>query len=288
MKLCNLVSYGVFNTGQRFPGKKQTAGRDVNYFELEYFLSATGKAIVDSRTYELSPGALLCGKPGQRRMSVLDFQCYFLHLSFEGDSPYKAVLERVPDYFQPMDVDVYGRLFESLITHLLNEGYDPESDLVNARLLELFYYLRRDSESGRNLPAQSDTPLHRLLPQAVRLIREQYPRNLTLQEMADAVGYSPNYFHQVFTAVMGKTPQELLLEERIRRSKLLLAQTEKTLAQIAYECGFSSQSHFCTQFRRLTLSTPGQYRRRCLIRYYESERADVEFAREGNEGNPAE
>lgn len=274
MKLCNLINYGVFNTNLHFPGKKQTVERDVLCFELEYFFSTTGKAIVDGRAYELSPGTLLCAKPGQTRMSLLGFQCYFLHLTFDGDSPYKTMLEETPAYFQIVDRDVYGALFESLITHLLNEGYDPESDFVNARLLELFYYLRRDSESNRNCPEQFDKTRYRFLPQAVRLIREQYSRKITLQEMADAVGYSPNYFHQVFTSVIGKTPQQFLLEERIRQSKLLLAQSEKTLSQIAYECGFSSQSHFSMQFKRITLSTPGQYRRSCMGRYYGSELAD--------------
>lgn len=278
MKLCNLIAYGVFNTNQHFPGKKQTPEREVPCFEIEYFFSTTGKAIVDGRAYELSPGTLLCAKPGQKRMSVLGFQCYFLHLYFDGDSPYKAMLEDTPEYFQIVDRDAYGSLFESLIGHLLSEGYDPESDFINARLLELFYYLRRDSESNRNCPEQFDKTRYRFIPQTVGFIRENYPHKITLREMADAVGYSPNYFHQVFTSVIGKTPQQFLLEERIRQSKILLAQSEKTLSEIAYECGFSSQSHFSMQFKKMTFSTPGQYRQRCVDRYYESERTDVQTA----------
>ena len=274
MKLCNLISYGLFNTGLHFPGKKQTPEREVSCYEIEYFISTTGKTLVDGRIYELSPGTLLCAKPGQHRMSMLGFQCYYLHLTFDGDSPYRSMLEQTPTYFQILDRDAYGALFESLIGYLLSEGYDPESDFLNARLLELFYYLRRDSESNRNCPEQFDKSRYRFIPQTVDFIRENYPRKLTLQEMADAVGYSPNYFHQVFTSVLGKTPQQYLLEERIRQSKILLAQSEKTLSEIAYECGFSSQSHFCMQFKRVTLSSPGQYRRRCMDRYYESERTE--------------
>lgn len=267
MKLCNLIKYGLFNTNTTFPGKKQTAERDVDCFEIEYFLSTTGKAIINGRSYEIAPGTLLCAKPGQKRMSVLGFQCYFLHIRFSEDSPYQKMLEQTPDYFQIVDSDAYGRLFESLVVHLLGEGYNPESDFVNARLLELFYYLRKDTQKNLNCPELFDKSRHRFIPQTVNYIRENYPRHLTLKDMASAVGYSPNYFHHVFTTVMGKTPQQYLLEERIRQSKLLLVQSEKTLSEIAYECGFSSQSHFSMQFKKMTYSTPGQYRQRNLDRY---------------------
>ena len=66
---------------------------------------------------------------------------------------------------------------------------------------------------------------------------------------------------------MGKTPQQYLLEERIRRAKLLLVQTEKTISEIAYECGFASQSHFSLRFKQAAYCTPGEYRQRSIERY---------------------
>jgi len=267
MKIGELIEYGVFDTAVMFPGKKRTADRPVESFEIEYYISATGKAVVNERAYDLSPGTLLCGKPGQTRSSIVDFRCYYIHLVLPDDSPYMGLLQNAPDFFQIIDSAAYGRLFESLITHLLDGGYDPESDFFNARLLELFYYIRCDSQNNLNCPESFDKNRNRFIPQATEFIRENFSRQITLSNLAERAGYSPNYFHHVFSSVMGKTPQEYLTEERIRNAKRLLVQSDKSLSEIAYECGFSSQSHFSRQFKKHTFSTPGQYRQQNIDNY---------------------
>ena len=267
MKLCRLTAYGIFDMAQTFPGMKRTNDRRVTHYEIEYYISATGKSIINGREYEIAPGNLLCGKPGQIRASIFGFRCYYLHLALSEDSPYRALLDASPDYYQIVDREVYGRLFESLIAHLLSEGYDEESDFVNARLLELFYYLKRDSANNRSCPTSFDKNRNRFIPKTVDFIRENYHKRLTLEDLARVAGYSPNYFHHVFTAVMGVTPQQYLLAERIRRAKILLAESEKPISEIAYECGFASQSHFSLRFRELTYCTPGEYRRRSNAHY---------------------
>lgn len=267
MKLCLLKGYGVFDMGVAYPNVKRTKDRTVQEYEIEYFISKAGKTIVNGREYEISPGTVLCAKPGQIRSSLFGFRCYYLHLSFSEDSPYKAILDRAPDFFQIIDGEAYGRIFESLIAHLLAEGYSEESDFVNARLLELFYYLERDTKNNLNCPSSFDKTRSRFIPVAVEFIKENYAKRLSLEDMARVAGYSPNYFHHIFSTVMGKTPQQYLLEERIRHAKILLVQSEKTISEIAYECGFASQSHFSMRFKEVVYCTPGEYRQRSIERY---------------------
>lgn len=267
MNLCKLIGYGVFDMSQKYPGVRRTGNREVQYFEIEYYIAATGKSIVNGREYEIAPGTVLCGKPGQFRASIFGFRCYYLHIAFPTDSRYRELLQNTPDFYQIIDGEAYGRVFESLIVHLHEEGYNEESDFVNARLLELFYYLERDAKNNLSCPASFDKNRNRFIPKAVDFIHENYHRRLTLEEMAKSVGYSPNYFHHVFTSVMGRTPQQYLLEERIRHAKLLLVQSDKTISEIAYECGFASQSHFSLRFKEMTYSTPGEYRQRSSARY---------------------
>ncbi len=42
----------------------------------------------------------------------------------------------------------------------------------------------------------------------------------------------------------------------------LLTETDRTIAQIAQDCGFSQQSYYAKKFREQTGMTPGQYRER--------------------------
>ncbi len=263
MKLCRLTNFGIFDTRKSFPGKKKTPERLTPGFEVEFYTDCDGKAIVDGREYEISEGSLLCSKPEQRRSSILGFQCWYLHFQLPEDSPYAAPLNDLPDFYRIIDREIYGFLFESLIHHLLSEGYEEEDDYVNARLLELFYHLRSDAQRNRNylslgLRGSGQNPC---IPRVLDFLHTHYGAPLTLSEIAAISGYSPNHFHRIFSHVMGNTPQEYLLSVRLEHAKQLLLQPEKSISEIAYECGFSSQSYFTEQFRKEARMTPGKYRK---------------------------
>ena len=58
---------------------------------------------------------------------------------------------------------------------------------------------------------------------------------------------------------MNKTLREFVEERRIKKAIDLLFTNNYQLSEIAYECGFSSQSYFCYAFKRYTGTTPKQY-----------------------------
>lgn len=269
MEICKIDAYGVFDTANVGSGWKKSDGRMLTQYELEFYTSDTGRVSVDGRIYDVTPGALLCACPGQVRAGILDFRCCYLHLSLPDDSPYRALLDSLPTFYRIIDRDTYGRIFEELLHHLLANGEGEHDDYVNAKLLELFYYLRKDAERNRNYLAQTrrQKQTELFIPQAIEFIKGHYRDPLALSDIAAVTGYSPNYFHHVFTAVMGRTPLRYLLDVRIRHAKYLLAQSDAPISDIAYECGFSSQAYFTEQFKRETYSTPGQYRKRCMQGY---------------------
>ena len=269
MEIANIDEYGVFDTAHAFPGWKKSSGRVLTQYELELYTSDFGEVIVDGTVYDVSAGALLCACPGQVRASVFDFRCRYLHLSLPEHSPYRSLLESLPNFYRIIDRDTYGRIFEELFQHLLAQGEAYDEDYVSAKLLELFYYLRKDAERNRKYLAHSRR--HResepLLPLAIEYMKQNYQKPITLSDIAAVTGYSPNYFHHVFTEVMGRTPLQYLMGVRIRHAKYLLAQSQQLLSDIAFECGFSSQAYFTEQFKRATDSTPGQYRKQCMSGY---------------------
>lgn len=63
------------------------------------------------------------------------------------------------------------------------------------------------------------------------------------------------------------TLQKYVEEIRIERAERLLSETDMTLTEIAYECGFCSQSYFSYAFKRHTGTPPRTYAKRILERY---------------------
>ena len=68
---------------------------------------------------------------------------------------------------------------------------------------------------------------------------------------------------QNFVRASGTTPLQYQLRLRIAEAVILLRSTDKTLGEIAVETGFSDTNYFGRQFKRITGSSPGEYRKKC-------------------------
>lgn len=85
-------------------------------------------------------------------------------------------------------------------------------------------------------------------------------RQITLAELADEAGLSQFHFSRLFKQKIGMTPLAYLANKRVEMAKTTMRSKGATLAQVALDCGFASQSHFTTCFKAVTGTTPGQYR----------------------------
>lgn len=85
---------------------------------------------------------------------------------------------------------------------------------------------------------------------------------LTIARVAAAAGTSESYLKAHFKREVGMPPMEYLMWLRIEQSKQLLRETETPITYIALQCGFTTSQHFATVFKRLTSTTPRDYRQK--------------------------
>lgn len=88
---------------------------------------------------------------------------------------------------------------------------------------------------------------------------------LRLADLAAVAGLSRMYFAGQFRAATGLKPHEFVLDRRIAQSKRSMTDGAATLVEIALDAGFQSQAHFCTIFKRLTGTTPSDWRRKAAV-----------------------
>lgn len=100
-----------------------------------------------------------------------------------------------------------------------------------------------------------------LLSRAKEYVRTNYARELTLDEMAVALRVSPFHFSRMFKQASGQTFTDYLTSTRIRESKSLLANTDLSVAEVAFRVGYGDQSHFGQVFKRLVGCSPFSFRR---------------------------
>ncbi|WP_404406342.1 helix-turn-helix domain-containing protein [Pelagibacterium halotolerans] len=102
---------------------------------------------------------------------------------------------------------------------------------------------------------RTGTPL-RYVVAMVRHILENLSEPLTSKDVAKVVGLHPNYALNLFTSVMGIAMQKFVIRMRLIRARSLLFANSMSIANVAYESGFSSQSQFYEHFRSAYGMTP--------------------------------
>ncbi len=122
--------------------------------------------------------------------------------------------------------------------------------------------LVRNYISGRPIDGERQ---RKLTPQqcnrAIEYIEERLGDGLTLAGIAKAAGVSTGRLNSEFRRTMNVAPYQYVLNARVKRANYLLISTALPLAEIALQCGFSSQQHMTRMVRRLTGRTPGAIRR---------------------------
>lgn len=92
-------------------------------------------------------------------------------------------------------------------------------------------------------------------------IQNNFYTKISLKEVADLIFLTESNFCKFFKKATGKTYSDYLNELRINEACRLLVQTEKSINQISFECGFESLSYFNRVFLSKKEMTPSKYRK---------------------------
>jgi len=136
---------------------------------------------------------------------------------------------------------------------------DPEHDAVLISLaraaLELYTVeARRATARGAHE--------HAAVTRAAALARQRAPEGVTVKELAQQIGMSPEHLVRLFRRDRGTTPGAMLRAERIAYALRLLAQTGLTVTEIAARAGFANSHHFARVMRKATGRTATEWRHR--------------------------
>lgn len=99
---------------------------------------------------------------------------------------------------------------------------------------------------------------------AVEHARDNFSRDLRVDELAEVAGLSVYQLNRRLRAILEITASQLITKSRIDHSSKMLRSGRTPIAEIAHSCGYFDQSAFSRVFRRTVGLTPQQYRERHL------------------------
>lgn len=129
--------------------------------------------------------------------------------------------------------------------------------IVLGTLFELLGTIYDRHYYTENIKNSADSQLFKPL---LEYIEKNYMKSITLSEMAQISGLSTSHFTVLFHDFFRQTPIDYLNAYRIECACLLLINSELSVTEISYQCGFNDSAYFVKVFKKYKNTTPKKYR----------------------------
>lgn len=211
------------------------------------------------RGFEMAPGAVLAGYPGD------DFVCSHDHVHGDHCLAFRftpELAEAAASGFAAYRVGAIGPHPELMV---LGERAAAAADAGEPMALEeagLTLAARfAEIAAGRDAALTEITARDRRRASLAALwLDANSEEEVDLKAAADFVGLSPFHFLRLFKAAIGVTPHQYLVACRLRHAARRLAAEDTPVSAIAFEVGFGDLSNFVRSFRRAAGVSPGRWR----------------------------
>lgn len=249
-----LSEIGNFLAGEKYYTRRENRS---GYY-LIYTYSGCGIMELDSGSYELPTGSAMlinCDPPHYYHTCGESWHHAWMHLDGTGAGSFCTLLEQLPvTIAHPKE---FLRRFTGIIplaSHIDIASAARISHTVSALLTEMV-------TSRLTAGAPRETGRHSGIEQALSYIEQNYSSPLCIDEITSTINMSKFHFVRLFRGQVGATPYNYLIHYRINEAKRLLCTTAASVGEIARQVGFGSESNFISQFRRITDTTPAQFRK---------------------------
>ena len=149
----------------------------------------------------------------------------------------------------------------SQIVYYMSRSERSTAARIYRSVSDILAVLMEDFATGSDRNRVEDQTLLRV-QDILEFITSNYSRKFSLDEIADAVGFHPQYFSTYFKKQFGVSFTDYLNSYRVNKSIPLLRDTSDSILSIALTCGFNSHKSYSNAFEKYLSCTPGEYRKK--------------------------
>lgn len=229
--------------------------------QLEHFIdfkSTTFKApfvcfVTKGKIHRVLPGT----ENGACRMWVLRFKSEFIaETTFQLYAHYH---DHANIAFQP------GSCFDRLVTIcriIAGEMQQPSPDLAVVRHLLSALFTMIESERRKTDPDGTGTfsTQNTTFKNFLAILEENFRRPEGVEFYAEKLFMSPRNLNLICKQILQKSVSEIIETRKLIEAKNLLTTTDKTIAEIGFELGYSEKAYFTAVFKKKSGQTPTEFR----------------------------
>ncbi len=250
-------------------------------YEILHVFSGSAEFRIGEKFYRVDEGSSLFVNSGELHSAHSNhpagcgYYAIVFHMSFLNSSLNDVCQSR---YITPLMLKGYR------LPHVVC-GTTPVGNNLNSLILEMIYQLNKNppgyelfikgsffmilsllarelllkGNSEGSMPSQKDR-VHKI-KKVIEYISDNYPKKITIEEMAAITGMNKYNFCRFFKKYAGITPLEYLNMYRINEACRLFEATSCNITEAALQVGFDNMSYFSKTFRKYKNITPSGYRR---------------------------
>ncbi len=253
------------------------------FFELNIVVEGSGWYYINDRFYDIDPGSIIIVPPGVPHgcstESMLNVFCALIRCSFFEQYEYEllnlpgyTILFEIEPYLrneskEPFSIRFYRDDFNDIVSQLHNlvkleqSSYPGREVLKNSLFLYLVGVLSASTSNMKKYQKYNTTDQISIsIVSIMEYIRMNANKKLSIDDLAKRSKMSRSTFFRYFKKVCGCTPVSFLNLCRISLAKRFLCHTNKSISEIAQECGFFDSSHFLRSFTSSEGISPSDFR----------------------------
>ncbi|MBQ8802814.1 MAG: helix-turn-helix transcriptional regulator [Tyzzerella sp.] len=233
-----------------------------DFYEIHLITSGTICECINGHKIEMGPGWIYFLKPydvheyssdGPVAMYKIQFMIDILDSDIQKtliSDKYRLIM-KLSDKEQASLIPFLSKIVEERNSNKYGR-LKTIGHLMNCLAIELIRLSKKQTYHTSN----SDT-----MVMALEYIHHNYTNNITMQEVADYVGLTPNYFCSKFHKEIGQSFKQYLRGLQLNHAATLLRVSDRSISTICEESGINSLAHFLKDFKTYYGMTPSQYRK---------------------------
>lgn len=263
MAMLHITDIGYYPKAKHhFRERKQP----INQYVFIYCVDGAGWYRVGKQEYTISANQYFILPAGLPHVYASDTSCpwiiYWIH--FKGTlAPFYAKGAEHPMNIQPEQHSrIYTRinLFEEIFNTLKN-GYNNENLLYAFSMFHFYLGTLRYIQQFRNATDNGQDEGKGMEETAIHFMKENLEKHLTLQEIAEEIGYSASHFSTLFKKQTGHSPLAYFNLLKIQQACNLLDTTDIKINQLCYKIGIEDTYYFSRLFTKIMGMSPREYRK---------------------------
>ncbi|HMM00298.1 MAG TPA: AraC family transcriptional regulator [Bacilli bacterium] len=228
------------------------------YYLVHYIIDGEGSLSLNGKNYHLKKGMAFFFEPFSEPEYHPDQKnpWTYVWIGFTGNQV-KGMLDSLGiDGFNPIYFDGEGTLanYFEMIYHRFQER-----GIIDISCIGIFYQVLGDMLYRKERLLEEVSKPKRHIVAAITFIANNYQFKISIEDIANNVGVTPNYLAGLFKDTYGISVKRFLTEYRMDKAKLLLRNGAYNVKAVAKLVGYDNQLHFSGEFKKNVGVAPMEY-----------------------------